>query len=309
MRQVIVTGVNGFVGSHLADALREAGYGVIGVGREQNPSKLISKKLNHYLQCDLTDYSAVERLPLNQTHALINLAGLAAVGPSFDQPDLYMKVNTDVLGSVCEAAIKQNAHLRILSISSGAVYAAHQALPLTESSSLDKDSSPYAASKIAMEELALRYRRKGLDCTVARPFNHIGPGQGLGFLLPDLYQRISGLSNEGKLHIGNLTTRRDYTDVRDVVSAYVALIGAETLNHPVYNVCSGRSVGGQELLGILLKKMGKEYLELEVDPSLFRPSDAPDLYGSSALLQQDTNWKPEISLTATVSDFVDNLRL
>lgn len=306
MDKIIVTGVNGFVGAHLVHELREQGYDVLGVGREAEINPAIQSELDGYIQCDLANYEEVGQLPLSQAKAVINLAGLAAVGPSFDQPDLYMKINTAVLDTVCKAAIEQSAsNLRIISISSGAVYGSQQPMPLTEDSKLDPNSSPYAASKIAMEELSLKYRAEGLDCVVARPFNHIGPGQMEGFLLPDLYKKIADLrADGGKLLVGNLTTRRDYTDVRDVVKAYISLVTAETLNNGVYNVCSGRSLSGEEILALLLKELGHEDITPEVDPSLFRPSDAPELYGSNDRLHNDTGWQPVIPIEQTIRDFV-----
>lgn len=307
MDKVIVTGVNGFVGKHLVNTLIEEGFAVVGVGREERASPRLATRLNEYYACDLSDYEQVAKLPLSQTAALINLAGLAAVGPSFDQPELYMRVNTAVLDAVCRAAIEQKAtDLRIISISSGAVYSSQQLMPLAEESTLAPESSPYAASKIAMEELSLKYRGEGLDCIVARPFNHVGPGQLPGFILPDLYQKIAEARSSGQktINVGNLTTRRDYTDVRDVAKAYVNLIKAETLPHGIYNVCTGRSLSGEMILSMLLTELGATDIEPVVDETLFRPSDTPDLYGDNSRLKTDTGWSPQIPIEQTIHDFV-----
>lgn len=305
MQKVIVTGINGFVGNHLTNELIAQGYEVVGVGREPELSSELNDRVKSYYSCDLADYDSVRALPLADAKALINLAGLAAVGPSFDNPELYMRINTAVLDTVCKAAIEQGAvNLRILSICSGAVYSPNQKMPLTEDSLLAPESSPYAASKIAMEELSLQYREQGLDCVVARPFNHIGPGQLPGFILPDLYQKASVLNSGQKLLVGNLTTRRDYTDVRDVAKAYVSLVGTKKLNHAIYNVCTGRSLSGEDILKNLLDAIEKTNLEVTVDESLFRPTDSQELYGDSSRLQQDTGWKPEIAIEQTIRDFV-----
>lgn len=304
MENVIVTGVNGFVGTHLVNELRRQGFRTIGIGREEQASESVRQQLDEYYTCDLADYEQTEKLPFNTAKAIINLAGLAAVGPSFDNPELYMKINTAVLDSVCKGVLKQQATTRIVSISSGAVYGSQQIMPLTEESELDPKSSPYAASKIAMEKLSLKYREEGLDCIVARPFNHIGPGQMEGFLLPDLYKKVSELPNSNDvIKVGNLTTRRDYTDVRDVAKAYVSLVRDENLKHGVYNVCSGRSVSGEEILQTLLAELNRE-VTIEVDPSLFRPSDAPELYGDNGLLVEETGWKLSVPIEQTVRDFV-----
>lgn len=306
MDRIIVTGVNGFVGSHLVDALMAENYEVIGVGREESLSTELTDRVQEYYSCDLSNYEEVAKLPLANAKGVINLAGLAAVGPSFDNPELYMRVNTAVLDTVCKAAIEQNAtDIRIISISSGAVYSSQQPMPLSEESGLAPESSPYAASKIAMEELSLQYRKQGLDCVVARPFNHIGPGQLPGFILPDLFKEISLLSEGENLRVGNLTTKRDYTDVRDVAKAYASLISAKTLNHGIYNVCTGRSLSGEYILEKLKENLNVPTLIHGVDETRFRPSDAPDLFGDSSKLQADTGWTPQIPIEQTIRDFIE----
>ncbi len=306
MEKVIVTGINGFVGQHLAAELRRQNYEVVGVGTDDTLVPELADLVEEYYQCDLTDVEQVRKLPLAGTKGLINLAGLAAVGPSFDNPDLYMRVNTGVLDTICQVAIEQSAKdINILAISSGAVYDAKQPMPLSEDSKIDKDSSPYAASKIAMEELAQKYRAQGLNCFVARPFNHIGPGQLQGFLLPDLYEKVMGFVNTGEpLLVGNLTTKRDYTDVRDVARAYVSLVTGDAPKEAIYNVCSGRSLSGEEILAALLKEVGQQDLRAQVDEKLFRPSDAPDLYGDNSRISLEMSWKPEIAIEQTIADFV-----
>jgi GDP-4-dehydro-6-deoxy-D-mannose reductase len=308
MDKVIVTGVNGFVGNHLVDELISQNYEVIGVGREDQLSPELTDRVKSYYVCDLADYESVKSLPLAGAKAIINLAGLAAVGPSFDNPELYMRINTAVLDTVCKAALEQDANdMRILTISSGAIYSANQRMPLTENSALAPESSPYAASKIAMEELSLKYRDEGLDCVVARPFNHIGPGQLEGFLLPDLYKKVTESQESGDpLLVGNLTTRRDYTDVRDVAKAYVKLVESDNLKHGIYNVCTGRSLSGEEILEKLVQVLNLTEVVSQVDESLFRPSDTPELYGDNTRLKTDTGWEPQIPIEQTIRDFVNS---
>lgn len=307
-RTALVTGVNGFVGHHLARELVEQGWQVTGLGKDETADQDLAGFLAQYIRCDLTDYEEVKGIPLKGVSALINLAGLAAVGPSFEQPDLYMRVNTGVLESLCRSVAEQASETRIISISSGAVYKSGQPMPLTESSQLDPTSSPYAKSKIAMEDLARKYRDEGLDCVVARPFNHIGPGQDQGFLLPDLYAKVKAAHcSGGNVMVGNLTTRRDYTDVRDVAKAYVALAGQEVLSEGTYNVCSGRSLSGEEVLSLLIQALGYDHLTTTVDEKLFRPSDAPDLFGDNSRLRNETGWQPSIPIEKTVEDFIKSV--
>lgn len=307
MSMILVTGVNGFVGQHLVLELRAQNFVVLGVGREPTASSNIQGLLEQYTVCDLTKPEDVKKLPLKEVDGIINLAGFAAVGNSFDEPELYMKVNVGVLSVMCQEifAQKLERQIRVLAISTGAVYASDQTMPLTEDSRTDPKSSPYVASKLAMEEVAEDYRQQGLDCIVTRPLNHIGPGQGPGFLLPDLYVKCLDAINSGQpLRVGNLTTKRDYTDVRDVAKAYAALISADSLRHAAYNVCSGASHSGTEVLETLKSALGHPELITVVDEALFRPSDATDLYGSNNRLKQETGWSPSIPFETTIQDFV-----
>lgn len=299
----MVTGVNGFVGYHLAENLHSNGWGVIGVGHDPGPAPRIKQIVTEYINCDLTDYAAVSSLPLGSVRAVINLAGLAAVGKSFDEPDLYMKVNVGVLATLVQRTKELGRKdLRIVAISSGAVYASGQAMPLNEESITDPSSSPYAASKLAMEKKAKTFRAEGFDCIIARPFNHVGPGQIEGFLLPDLYAKVKAAEGS-EIHVGNLETQRDYTDVRDVARAYTALASQDTVSHDVYNVCSGKATSGRQLLELLKREMDFPDLDIVIDEKLFRPSDSPILYGDNSRLRKETDWQPALSLEQTVHDF------
>lgn len=304
MQKIIVTGVNGFVGHHLSRELSQRGWEVIGVGYDEMASPDLNNTLHKYIRCDLTDQSDVNNLPLTDVRAIINLAGLADVGKSFDEPNLYMNVNVKVLSTICSRLqVLRKKNLRVIAVSTGALYASDQPMPLTEDSILSEESSPYAASKLAMEQAAKDFRDKGYDCVIVRPFNHIGPGQIAGFLLPDLFAKIK--AGDSEIKVGNLETKRDYTDVRDVVRAYADLVSKDKLDHAAYNVCSGVPVSGMQILEILKRVMGRDDLKIEVDKDLFRPSDAPILYGDNTRLKEATGWSPTISLDQTIKDFVE----
>jgi len=305
MSKVLITGVNGFVGQHLVRELHDDGHMVVGLGYGDMKDAKTSALLTDYASCDLTDKEAVAALPLRNVSAIINLAGLANVGASFDNPELFNKVNVEVLTNLCDKIIKNGISARVIAVSTGAVYAPNQPMPLTEESSVNKSGPPYAYSKLMMEAAAQRYRSKGLDCVVARPFNHSGPGQAMGFLIPDLYQQLlESKQNNHILKVGNLDTRRDYTDVRDIVRGYVYLALAEELHHDTYNICSGHSSSGREVLKLLMEETGLSDVSVEVDQSLIRPTDPLDLYGSYERLNQETDWLPKIPLERTVHDFV-----
>lgn len=304
MSEILITGINGFVGQHLAHEFNAQSYDVIGVGRESAPVPELYGLVKEYVPCDMTKPDDVSKIPFKRLKAVINLAGLAAVGKSFDDPDLYMDVNVSVLSVMCEQ-IKtlELKNLRVVAVSSGAVYAPDQPMPLIEESLTDKTSSPYVASKLAMEDYAKKFKNDGYECVIARPFNHIGPGQLGGFLLTDLYDKLQS-SPDGVLRVGNLKTQRDYTDVRDVAKAYVALATSKKLTYDTYNVCTGRAISGERMLKTMAKACGKKDIKVEVDDKLFRSSDSPILYGDNSRLQKDTGWTPVIPFEQTVADFV-----
>ena len=307
MPKVLITGVNGFVGHHLTHELRSHDCEVYGVGMQPGSAPDLSQVLDGYYSANLTDTEQVEKLPLADMDAVISLAGLAKVGESFKNPDLYMRVNTLVVSNISKALLEHGGgKTRHLAISTGAVYDSGQRPPFAETGKLAEKESPYVLSKIAMEKENQELRDKGLDLVIARPFNHIGPGQEPGFLLPDLTHEVrQALSGNHEVRVGNLETKRDYTDVRDVVRAYRMLALAKSLDNPIYNVCTGRSIAGKKIMSLVLKNLGAEKkVKVIVDDEKFRPSDAPDIYGDNSRLKKETGWSPSIALEQTISDYV-----
>jgi GDP-4-dehydro-6-deoxy-D-mannose reductase len=189
-------------------------------------------------------------------------------------------------------------------ISSAEVYGAvtEADLPLTEESPL-APVSPYAASKVSAEFLAIQqHLAYGLETIRVRPFNHVGPGQSTDFAVAALAARIVAATKKGQssIPVGNLSARRDLTDVRDVVRAYRMLV-VDAPPGEVYNICSGHAVRIDELAQRLLTLAGAD-LELRPDPDLVRPVDIPVLLGAPGKLEKHTGWHPEIDLDQTLSD-------
>lgn len=309
MFKILVTGVNGFVGKHLARELAGRNMRVLGIGHhEDEPNGEIASLLDSYYKCDVADKEQVGKLPLKDISAIINLAGLANVGASFDDPELYMKVNVGVLSVLGKALFEANPSARMIAVSTGALYDPNQTMPLNEESHVFTEGSPYALSKLAMEKAAQDLKDKGQDCIVVRPFNHIGPGQGPGFLIPDLAAKLKNTDlGNPQISAGNLKTIRDYTDVRDIARAYANLATAKELNHTLYNVCSGEGHSGEDIIRALCNSFGIDFskLEIEVDQSLIRPSDPEKIIGSHNRLTADTSWKPQIKLSQTIRDIAN----
>jgi len=299
-KRIIITGVNGFVGYHLSKQLKEKGYDTVGIALEDRSNEKVAPFLNTYYQANL-----VEKWPeVGKVDAIIHLAGLSAVGASFARPQLYINGNTAMITNLCEYYLDKEKP-RLLVVSSGAIYESEQELPICERSALGVHS-PYAVSKIAVENQVSYYNERGFEILIARPFNHIGQGQGRGFLLPDLYHQIQNLSRgEREVKVGNLKTARDYTDVRDVAAAYIQLIEKETLDGKVFNICSGVSHTGVEIFQLILEKLGRTDIRSVVSKSLIRPTEVRNIYGSFELLHKATGWTPQYSLKDSVASFID----
>jgi len=304
-KEIVVTGINGFVGEHLARHLQASHFSVRGIGREVTPNENVAPFLDTYQQADLLNKEQVNKLLLKQASAVIHLAGLASVAESFDKPDLYKTGNAEMTENLLNAAKIQGFDGRVVAVSTGALYDPNQPMPLNEDSKTT-EGSPYAIGKIRAEEVIKQYRAQGQDVVIARPFNHIGPGQGKGFLVPDLYDQLIVAEQAGSASIlvGNLATRRDYTDVRDIVAAYTQLATAESLAHDTYNIASGASLSGFEILESLQKAMNLEAVESKVDQSKVRPTDAMDIIGNASRLTTELGWTPQSNPHTAIIDFV-----
>lgn len=305
-KKILIAGVNGFVGHHLARELTSVGHTVVGVGLDASLSPVLGTIVTEfYASCDLADESQVAKLPLGDVDAVINLAGLANVGDSFKPgaAERYEHINVSVHTTIVKRlAFLDKLDTRVIAVSTGAVYDNHQPMPITEVGTLITKGSPYALSKISMEHALVSFKKQGQDIVIVRPFNHIGPGQLPGFLVPDLISKLRSASENNTIRVGRLDTRRDYTDVRDVVRAYRLLLEAESLSSYIYNVCSGISHTGQEVLDTLVQALGMGDIQTTVDPGLVRPNDPTDVRGDNALLVKDTGWKQHFSFEQTLQD-------
>jgi GDP-4-dehydro-6-deoxy-D-mannose reductase len=211
----------------------------------------------------------------------------------------------NVLLAAAEAGVQ-----RVLAVSSADVYGPvpEAELPITEDRPL-RPVSPYGASKASADLIALQaFLGHGLPVVRVRPFNHLGPGQSDHFVAPALASRIARAEQAGEHHItvGNLSARRDFTDVRDVVRAYRLLVERGEPGE-VYNVCSGREVAIQEVADRLVART-EGPMTLVPDPDLLRPVDTPRLCGDPSRLRAATGWSPEIPLEVTLADVLDDWR-
>ncbi len=254
-------------------------------------------------QNDLSDVEATAELITQLApDAIVHLAGNAFVPDSWKSPAATLRNNTIAAVNVAEGARRAKWRGRLLFVSSSDVYGTPPAeeLPLREDSALRLES-PYAVSKRSAEEMLQFLRGDGLELIIARPFNHLGPGQRDDFVAPAFFRRIQQAVRQGADHIevGELRAVRDFTDVRDVVRAYATLI-ERGVDGEIYNVCSGEQSAVGDLLALCLRAAGAT-LETRVDPALLRPEAVNARYGSAEKLER-LGWRREISLEQTLRD-------
>ncbi len=298
--RALVTGASGFVGRHLVGHLRAAGDEVVACDRAGDDGYVV----------DITDAAATAAVVAEvRPEVIYHLAGWADVGGSWKAPVEAFRANAEGTLNVLTAATDVGVG-RVLSVSSADVYGAvaEQELPLTEDSPL-RPASPYAASKVAADFLGLQaFLGRGLPVLRVRAFNHLGPGQTDRFVAAALASRIARNEIDGTdvITIGNLSARRDFTDVRDVVRAYRLLVEYGRPGE-VYNVCRGVDVAVQDLADQLLA-LARAPMRFEPDPDLLRPVDVPVLRGCHDRLTAATGWEPEIPLDRTLADLLDDWR-
>jgi GDP-4-dehydro-6-deoxy-D-mannose reductase len=302
---ILVTGAAGFVGTHLANELVSNGhYAIAAVNHGEKPSPLYGQ----VAYADLSIKNEVaNNIDFTKINAVIHLAGLAAVGPSFDDPLKYLNINVGIELNLYEACIKQGCRPNMLIVSSGMLYDPTEPMPLKEDSAI-LPSSPYAVSKVSQEVFAKYYSKRDFNSIIARPLNHIGPGQKGGFIVPDFAMQIASAERGeiSSIRVGDLTSKRDYTDVRDIVRAY-RLLAEKGHPNETYNICSGNSHSGQDILDGLLAASDAK-VTTEKDPERMRPSDIPEIYGSHDKITQDTGWEPSISLEKSLEDALNDWR-
>jgi GDP-4-dehydro-6-deoxy-D-mannose reductase len=300
--RVLITGASGLAGGHLARACAQAGDEVIGVSR----SGTIPDGAGEGRRLDLNDAAAVRQMLAEIAPDVVyHLAALSSVGRSWEEPASTMQDNVNTAVNLLEALRREAPRARTVWASTCEVYGPATQLPIEEAAPL-KPANPYAVSKVAGDLLAGVYAdAHGLQIVRARPFNHAGPGQRPIFILSSLAQQAARARIAGARRIeivtGNPDTRRDFTDVRDVVRAYRLLAELDDRGG-VYNICSGRSVSAADQVALLAEIIAPIEVEHTVDPARVRATEVMDLRGSNERIHQATGWQPELPLRQTMAD-------
>lgn len=316
MKRVLITGITGMAGSHLADFLlaNEPDVEIIGTKRYRSPRQNIAhlEKTIELIDCDLMDPSAARRLIVaTKPDYIFHLAALSYVPDSWKSPQTYLTNNScmqlNLFESIREAGIDPVIQVALSSEQYGNV--AEADLPLTEESPI-RPISPYAVSKVTQDMMAYQYYHSyGLKVIRTRTFNHEGPRRGEMFVTSNFAKQIVEIEAGKKppvIFVGNLESCRDWSDVRDIVKAYWLGVNHCTPGD-VYVISSGTLRTVRSMLEELLSYSTVK-VEIVVDPDRLRPSDVVLLQGDSSKFRKQTGWAPTYTFEQTMSDLLEYWR-
>jgi len=314
--KILITGITGFVGSHLAEYLlkKDPSFSIYGTYRWRSRMENINhikEKLN-MVECDLHDSGSVRRM-MEQVKPewIFHLAAQSYVLSSWHAP--ADTISNNIIGqlNILESMRELEIECRMLIAGSSEEYGLVKPdeLPIKETNPL-RPMSPYAVSKVGQDMLAYQYYMSySFHLIRTRAFNHSGPRRGDVFVESNFAKQIVDIEKGKKepvVRVGNLKAKRDFTDARDIVRAYYLAL-EKGKPGDVYNICSGKTISIQDLLDILVSKAGVE-IKIEIDPNRLRPSDVPVLLGDYTKFNKLTGWKPEIPFEKTLEDLLNYWR-
>jgi GDP-4-dehydro-6-deoxy-D-mannose reductase len=313
--KVLITGITGFAGSHLAEFLLQKNIKVFGTYRWRSRMENIMHIRDKItlLECDLRDFSAtLEVIKKVKPDLIFHLAAQSFVPMSWIAPVETLTTNITSEVNIFEAVRTLNLkncriHIAGSSEEYGLVY--KNEVPIKETNPL-RPLSPYGVSKVAQDLLGYQYFMSyQLPIIRTRAFNHTGPRRGEVFVTSNFAKQIVEIEKKKRqpvIYVGNLDAVRDFTDVRDVVRAYYMIL-KDGKPGEVYNISSGKGYKIKEVLELLLS-LAQCDIEIKVDPARLRPSDVELLIGDNTKLKKAVGWKPEIPFKKTLSDLLDYWR-
>lgn len=302
--KVLIFGIGGFVGPYLAQEFIHAGYDVYGCGSQKSehlPSEVT------YEAVDLMDSDAVLKIVSNvRPDMIVNLAAISSVGASWSIPQTTITVNVVGALNILEAARKQCVMPKVLFIGSSEEYEfSHE--PIRETDPLNANN-PYGISKVTQERFASLYREQyGMKVYCVRPFNHTGVGQKDTFVLPSFCKQAAEIEKSGKpgvIRVGNLSAKRDFSHVKDIVRAYRMIIESDDCTK-IYNVGYGKAYGLDQILAYIIS-LSSQKITVEVDPERFRPVDTPVVCCNRSLIKTELGWEPEYSVFDALKEMFEN---
>jgi GDP-4-dehydro-6-deoxy-D-mannose reductase len=312
----IITGANGFVGRHLIKKIIEGDSGseVFGIDLHGGEAKDIAPiGAFSFRELNLLDRVAVtQAIDSFSPTRLIHLAAISSVAESWKKPAETFLNNTSIFLNLVEIFRDRRSDCRLLSVGSSEEYGnvLQNMLPIREDC-LSQPTSPYGVARLSQEALSRVYASGyGLNIILTRSFNHIGPGQRETFVVPSIVRQFVLAEREGKkkfkLNVGNAMIIRDFTDVSDVVEAYLLLLGKGRPGE-VYNVCSGKGVRILELIAAISRITGIE-AEIKEEGKLLRATENVAIFGDNSKIFSECGWLPKIGLDESLARIVDYWR-
>ncbi len=312
--RVVITGAAGFAARHLICAIEKEGRDEIFAWvKDEQEARLVSLDEEHIYIADITDEKKVrEGIETIRPQLVYHLAAQASVGLSWKLPALTMEVNTVGTIHLLEALRSYSPEAKLLLVGSAEQYGkvTKDQLPIKETRELE-GINPYSVSKMTQELMAQMYATGyNMHIVMVRSFNHIGPGQAVNFVIPDWCSQIAAIEN-GKqapvLRVGNIQVKRDFTDVRDIVRAYMQLIEHGTSGE-VYNVGSGVSYSLEQILQKIIKASTRQDIHYETDHKKLRPADVEELRADITKLKQTISWNPIYTIEQSLEDILEEMR-
>lgn len=292
-KKILITGSSGFIGSHLTELFIEKGYDVIAYDRyntENSYGWLNDSKYKKYIEFvlgDIRDYDSIFK-SMKKAKQCIHLAALIGIPYSYISPIAYLKTNVEGTYNVLESAKNLN-YEEIMTTSTSEVYGSAQYTPIDENHPLNAQS-PYAASKIAADQLTKSYNMSfNLPTKIIRPFNVFGPRQSMRAVIPTIINQI--IKNKGKVQLGNLHTKRDYTYVNDTCEGIYKIHRSKKTFGKIINIGYRKNYSIKEIFNKINKIM-KSNSTIEVKKKRIRPqkSEVDNLLCDNRVLKNLTNW-------------------
>ncbi len=312
MNKVLVTGAAGFIGSHLSELLTKEGFQVIAYDKYNSLGtfgwldKSKYKKDIEFALGDIRDFDHINKF-IKQCNHIIHLAALISIPYSYLSPSAFIDTNIRGTYNILEASLKSKKFENLISTSTSEIYGSAKYTPIDENHPI-LGQSPYSASKIGADHLALSYYLSyGLNVNLIRPFNTYGPRQSFRAIIPTITKQA--LSKNKYFQLGNLSPKRDFTYVADTCDAFLKLLKKQKKYGEIYNIGSNSNISNKYLLDMICKKLNIKK-KIKKDNKRVRPtkSEVVELLCDNSKFTKKFNWKPKISLSDGLDQYIDWFR-
>jgi len=309
--KALITGINGFAGSWLADELLKKKAKVAGTVQPGTGTENIDHVKNDLslFKVDLLDKKGLEKvLSSSSPDVIFHLAGASSVKESFTDPKKSIDINVNGSLNLFEAVKNFAPQATLLLVTSSEIYGESLSPDIvTDENSLIRPKSPYAVSKAALDMMGRVYSLSNeLKIVIARPFSHVGPRQNNNYFVSTVACQIAEIikgAMSAEINLGNLEVYRDFTDVRDMVRAYI-LLAQKGRAGEAYNICSGQSYLLKDLVNNLIE-LSKKKISVKLDLARLRKTDLYNMKLSNAKIKAETGWEPRIKIKQTLQDTLD----